>query len=168
SIPLFMQLNQAADPNFIAQNWWVNNGSWLLWMAAIVLFGLTFLIWERTTRPPVEGDNANPPLDKFPRWLEWGIILALLGVALYVRVKDLAIIPAGLWFDEGQDGIVGRQLVSPNAAHLTFVGDWTQMGALLWYFFGLVIKFMGNTVTAVRIIPAVMGALIAPLLYMLG
>ncbi len=168
SVPLFTRLNQAVDPSIVVQNWWVNNGSWLLWIASMLLFGLTFVIWERTTRPPVEGDNPNAPLDRFPRWLEWVILLSLFGVAIYLRVKDLGVIPSGLWFDEGQDGIVGRQLVAPNAAHLTFIGDWTQMGALLWYFMGLVIKFMGNTVIAVRIIPAVMGALIAPMLYMLG
>ena len=134
----------------------------------MLLFGLAFVFWERTTHPPEEGENPNPPGDRFPRWLEWAIMLGLFGVALYFRVKDLGTIPAGLWFDEGRDGIVGGQLVAPNAAHLTFIGDYTQMGALLWYFMGLTIKALGNTVFAVRILPAVAGALIAPMLYMLG
>jgi 4-amino-4-deoxy-L-arabinose transferase-like glycosyltransferase/sugar lactone lactonase YvrE len=168
AIPLFTELNKYNDPVSVTQNWWVNNGSWLLWIASMLFFGLAFLYWGRTTRPPEEGENPNPPGDRFPRWLEWAVVLGLFGVALYFRVKDLETVPAGLWFDEGQDGIVGRQLVSPNGGHWTFIGDFTQMGALLWYFMGLLAKIMGNTVIAVRIIPAVAGALIAPMLYLIG
>ena len=57
-------------------------------------------------------------------------MLGIFAVALWLRVKDLDSIPPGFWFDEAQNGIVGRGLLEHNALHPTFLGDFTQMGAL--------------------------------------
>ncbi|MFL5732488.1 MAG: PA14 domain-containing protein, partial [Chloroflexia bacterium] len=111
---------------------------------------------------------AERARDRLPRALDWLIILGLFAVALYLRVRDLDTIPPGFWFDEAQNGMVGRQLVAPGAFHPVFIADLTQMGALYFYFVGLAVKFLGIMIWPTRILPALGGALIAPMVYVLA
>jgi 4-amino-4-deoxy-L-arabinose transferase-like glycosyltransferase len=111
---------------------------------------------------------SGAPRDRLPRPIEWLVILGLFAVALWLRVKDLDSTPPGFWFDEAQNGIVGKQLLAPNAFHAVFLGDLTQMGALYFYFVGLAVKVFGLMIWPTRILPALGGALIAPMLYVLG
>ena len=60
-------------------------------------------------------------------------------------------VPPGLWFDEAQNGIVGRQLVEPNGVHFTFITDLTQMGRSTLRR-RLLVKLMGNVVVPLRLI----------------
>ena len=76
--------------------------------------------------------------------------------------------PPGLWFDEAQNGLVAGQLLAPDAAHPTFIGGFTQMGGLYFYVLGLVLKLFGASIWPLRLLPALAGAAIAPLLYLLG
>ena len=171
AVPLFWLLNEMTPTlpaNIIVENWPVNTGSWLLYIASLVLFGLAFVVWERTTKPPQEGPDPSPPADRLPRWLWWATIVVLFAVSLFVRVDNLENVPPGLWFDEAQNGIVGRQLVDPNGVHFTFITDYTQMGALYFYVVGLLVKLMGNIVVPLRLIPAVSGALVVSMIFVLA
>jgi hypothetical protein len=165
AIPLFLSLNSA--PEQAKADWWTNTGSWLLYIAAILLFAFAFIVWERSA-PPTYSAETPPPGDRLPRRLEWVIMGALLLLALLLRVPGLENAPPGLYFDEAQNGVVARQITAPDALHPTFIADKSQMGALNFYFLGIVLKIFGGDVWPLRILMAVGGALIAPILYLLG
>jgi hypothetical protein len=94
---------------------------------------------------------------------------ALFVLALALRLPGLDSAPPGLWFDEAQNGIVARNLLAPGAAHPAFIPSLTQMGALYFYFLGILLKIFGSTlIWPLRLLPALAGALIAPMLYVLG
>ncbi|MDQ6693650.1 MAG: glycosyltransferase family 39 protein, partial [Chloroflexota bacterium] len=168
AVPLFWQLN-ARDPHGPAADWPVNTGSWLLYLSALLLFGLAFVLKERAepghatavTAIVVSGGMLS-------HRRELALVGGLTVLALLLRVVDLEHAPPGLWFDEAQNGIVGRGLVAPGAAHLTFIGDYTQMGALYFYFVGLCVRIFGNFAWSVRLVPALSGTLLVPLLYLLA
>ncbi len=165
TIPLFMTINGASvlSISMDTAQW-----GWPLWIVALVLFGAAFVVWERRAPAPTEGQPADPPGDRLPARVEWAIMAVLLLGAGALRLWKLDDVPPGLWFDEAQNGIVGLALLDPGAVHPTFIGNFTQMGALPFYFFGLVLKVTGTLVWPLRLLPALAGALIAPLLYLLG
>jgi sugar lactone lactonase YvrE len=174
SIPLFAALN--ADPEAAKTNWLVNTGSWLLYVASLVCYGAAFVVWERALSRELHrhqpSDAPDPRLtamrDRLPRRVEWLIMAGLLLVALALRFVNLDSVPPGLWFDEAQNGVVARGLLAPGAAHLTFIAEHTQMGALYFYLLGFVQKVLGEGVWQLRVLPALAGALIAPMLYLLA
>lgn len=165
AVPLFMTLNNSAT---VPGSWLVNTGSWLLWILSLFLFAAAWVVWERSTLAPAENLAADPSGDKLPVRIEWLVMAGLLGLALLLRLPNLENAPPGLWFDEAQNGIVGQQLLKPDAVHVPFLGDLTQMGALYFYFQGLLINLLGNTILALRLPAALSGSLIVPMLYLLA
>jgi hypothetical protein len=172
SVPLFMAINTntgttPAEP--------ANTGTWVLWIASLLLFGLGAVQWERQVpsgskesaaqKTPAPGWGEEQLL---PRNIEWAIIAGLFVGALVLRLVNLESTPPGLWFDEAQNGLVAQRLLEPGAAHPTFIGSFTQMGAFYFYILGIVLKLFGATVWPLRLLPALAGAALAPLLYLLG
>lgn len=168
SLPLFWMLNAPGAETTVPANWPVNTGSWLLYIVSLLLFGAAFVVWERTTRPPEESATADPSEDRLPGKVEWIVMAALFGLAFVFRVPNLDFAPPGLWFDEAYSGLVAGRLFRPEAFHQTFVPDIVHFGALYFYFQGIAIKLFGNDIWVLRIIPALSGALLAPLVYLLG
>ncbi len=193
SIPLFVALNNALDPEDLADlakhNWPANTGSWLLYIAGVAFFGLAFFVWERAVnielrkrRSTMHASTAGTsggesglgarlrPLsaDRLPRNVEWALVGALCVVALVLRVVNLEDIPPGLWFDEAYHGVVARQLLTAGEAHPTFLPDIVQFGSFYFYLLGVVIRLFGADVWQVRILPALAGTIVVPLVYLLG
>ncbi len=165
TIPLFMTINGTpVGPVTMATAQW----GWPIWIVALLLFGVAFAVWEWRAPAPSEGRSADATGDHLPARVEWAIMAGLLVVAGALRLWNLDNVPPGLWFDEAQNGMVGLNLLDPGAIHPTFISNFTQMGALPFYFFGLVLKVTGTLVWPLRLLPALAGALIAPLLYLLG
>ncbi|HMA37122.1 MAG TPA: glycosyltransferase family 39 protein, partial [Chloroflexia bacterium] len=163
AIPLFSSLIQTPSPQAPA-----NTGAWLVWIAALLCFGGACVAWESGSPQTPEGDGGDPPGDGLPARLEWAILAGLLGLALLLRLPSLDDLPPGLWFDEAQNGLVAQQIVAPGALHPVFLGDFTQMGGLYFYGLGLVLRLFGAGIWPLRLIPALSGALLAPLLYLLA
>ena len=193
SIPLFVALNNALDPEDLAElakhNWPANTGSWLLYIAGVVFFGLAFFVWEHALnielrkrrsamRTPAVGTPASESVggpglrslsaDRLPRNVEWALVGALCVVALALRMVNLESIPPGLWFDEAYHGVVARQLLTAGEAHPTFLPDIVQFGAFYFYLLGAVIRLFGADIWQVRILPALAGTIVVPLVYLLG
>ncbi len=170
AVPLFWTLNAAAPPESVAGNWWVNTGSWVLYLTTLLLFGAAFVVWERTTRwPQVSGWLPGSSQEHgLSRQTEWTLMFVLFGLALLLRLRNLETVPPGLWFDEAYHGYVAMQLVAPGGIHKIFVPDIVHFGALYFYLLGGVLSVTGNSVWALRLLPALSGALIAPVLYLLG
>jgi sugar lactone lactonase YvrE len=169
AIPLFWRLNAIEKPESVEGNWLVNTGAWVLYVVALLLFAGAFVVWERTTRTPeARVWTTSPPDHRLSRRMEWTLMLGLFGLALALRLVNLDAAPPGLWFDEAYHGYVARQLLEPGGIHKTFIPDIMHFGALYFYLLGAVLKVTGNTVWALRVLPAISGALIAPLLYLLA
>lgn len=166
SVPLFISLN--ANNQNPAADWWANTGSWLLYIASLLLFGAAFVVWERSREIATATPGSPPPGDQLPRRVEWTLMGALLVLALVLRLPELNSAPPGLWFDEAQNGIVAQGLRAPDAVHLPFIADLTQMGAMYFYFLGVLLNIVGTAIWPLRLLPALGGALIAPLLYLLA
>ncbi|HUS14550.1 MAG TPA: glycosyltransferase family 39 protein [Chloroflexia bacterium] len=166
ALPLFWLLNAA--PTTTTQPFLINSGPWLLYGAALMLLGAAVLVWERHCAPVPTTPAAGWPGERLPPALEWASMGGMLALALLLRLTNLERVPPGLWFDEAQNGIVGLQLVTAGNPHVTFVGEATQMGALYFYLVGWMVQWFGPLAWSVRVLPAISGALMAPLLYLLG
>jgi hypothetical protein len=169
AVPLFILLNNNPDPTAPAQGWLINTGSWLLYIISLLLYGAAWVVWERSAPGTTPSAHVTPPGGFLPRRTEWVILAVLFLAALLLRVINLDDLPQGLWFDEAQNGIVARRLLSPEGAHVTYIGDqYTQMGMLDLYFTGTIINFFGNGIWQVRLLAALSGTLAVPLLYLLA
>ncbi len=168
AVPLFWMLNAGSDSSDIAGNWAANTASWLFFIASLLFFGIAFVVWERTVRGPEERVWHASPADMLPRGLEWLALIAIFGLALLLRLPNLDAAPPGLWFDEVYHGYIARGLLEPDAVHRTFFPEIVKFGALYFYLLGLVLKVTGHVIWALRLLPALSGALIAPLLYLLA
>ncbi len=193
--PLFFALNSTPD-NTVA-DWPINTGPWLLYIASVLLFAAAWIVWERN-RPTDcglpnnlgkestandEGNSINSPESKAQKSAirnpqsaiersairDWSVVIALFVLAFILRVPNLDSAPPGFWFDEAQNGIVARGLLAPGAAHPTFIGDFTQMGAFFFYILGALLKLLGDTsIWPIRLLPALAGCLLVPMLYFLA
>jgi streptogramin lyase/4-amino-4-deoxy-L-arabinose transferase-like glycosyltransferase len=177
ALPFFIALNTASfpDPTVIEVGPLVNYGGWLLWVAALLLLGAAWVVWERNARlrhrPSASGGPRTWPGkgEGLPRNVEWAVMGGLLLLALLLRLPNLDSAPPGLWFDEAMNGVVARDLMQPDTTKVTYISQATQMGALYFYFLGWVIQIFGQVdVWPLRLLPALAGSLIAPMLYIVG
>ncbi|MGI8587014.1 MAG: glycosyltransferase family 39 protein [Chloroflexia bacterium] len=164
--PMFVALNSTAEGAAPPEP--ANTIAWPLWIASLLLFGVAFVVWELSTTPPDEGNLPDPQGDRLPRQIEWALMAGLMALGLAFRLPNLETAPPGLWFDEAQNGIVAQGLLMPGALHPTFLTGLTQMGALPFYFLGVVLKVFGTTVWPLRLMPALAGGLVVPMLYLLA
>ncbi|HUS14479.1 MAG TPA: hypothetical protein VM536_05595, partial [Chloroflexia bacterium] len=88
ALPLFVSLNTAAQPTEPA-----NTGAWLLWIAALLLFGAAWAVWESSTLPPAAATPADPSADRLPRGYEWLLLAALFALGLLLRLPNLQSVP---------------------------------------------------------------------------
>lgn len=169
SVPLFISLNASGDAT-PAPPWSVNTGSWLLYIASLLLFAAAFIVWERNipvTQSQLEAENAMPR-GRLSRRTEWLVMAGLLALALVVRLPNLDSAPPGLWFDEANYGVFARELLSPNGVHRVFIASTVQFGALYLYLLGIVTSIFGSTVWGLRLLPALAGSITVPMIYLLG
>jgi 4-amino-4-deoxy-L-arabinose transferase-like glycosyltransferase/sugar lactone lactonase YvrE len=174
AVPLFVALSATLDRT--SQGWLINTSSWLLFIIALISFGLAWAVWERNV-PSSSQEQASalpsPARSALQKALGGRSSLIIMGalfvLSLAFRLPGLDSAPPGLWFDEAQNGIVARNLFMPGALHPAFISDLTQMGALYFYVLGIVLKIFGSTaIWPLRLLPALGGALIAPMLYLIG
>jgi hypothetical protein len=186
SLPLFWTLNTNLPEADINTGWLTNTGSWLLWIAALLLFATAWVLWERSVGAPTVDDRrwtvddreqtdaaSNATVHRLPstvlptRW-HWTIMAALFLLAVLLRFPNLENAPPGLWFDEAEEGLLAQQLLEPEAVHHTFIGGFYTMGTIYLYILGIIIKLSGAGIWELRLLPAIGGSLMVPMLYVLG
>jgi 4-amino-4-deoxy-L-arabinose transferase-like glycosyltransferase len=165
SIPLFVRLNDSDSAG--EAGWGANNASWLLYLASLGCFAAGAAFWQRRERTPSSAVERGWPAT-LPWRIELVIVAVLSAVALALRFPALGSIPHGLWFDEAQNGLVGKGLLAHGALHSVFIAGFTQMGALYFYVLGAGLELFGNSIWILRALPALAGSLAAPLLYLLA
>jgi sugar lactone lactonase YvrE len=166
-LPLFSQINNPPSDDLPVTGA-VANGAWALYLGSLLLCGLALIVWESGARGGTPARSADPPPDQLSRWVEVAVLVGLFALGLVFRVGNLDSAPPGLWYDEAQNGIVAQGIIGLNAPHPVFITDKTQMGALYFYALGLALAVTGVKIATLRLLPALAGALMAPLLYLLG
>jgi 4-amino-4-deoxy-L-arabinose transferase-like glycosyltransferase len=166
SVPVFIRLNDSNSA--VEAGWAANNASWLLYAASLALFAVGVAIYARRGRAARDGAAPAGWPETLPRRTELVILSVLTAVALALRLPALQTIPHGLWLDEAQNGLVGKELLAPGALHKVFVPDLTTMGSLYYYLLGAILELLGSSVWVLRLLPALAGSLTVPLLYLLA
>src|SRR5207253_8728222 len=87
-------------------------------------------------------------------------------LALAPRIWNQADLPYGIWFDEADSVLQGRRLVEEG--RYTPITDAYGDTSLFYYLVTAVQQVLRDPVLAVRTSAAVIGALNAPLVYLLG
>ena len=127
-------------------------GAWAIWMMGITV--TVFALWRPSPSP------ARPGKDR----LHFAIWMAILSLALALRVIAVGDVPAAVSGDEGSVGIVGWEFVSGLRSNL-FSSAWHSLPSL---YFGLVSIFqrmLGRDLEAIRLTSALGGALSVVALY---
>lgn len=113
--------------------------------------------------------QAKPRMatDAPPRWLEGILLLAVVGVAAFLRSWQLESIPYGVWFDEAQ---AGQEALRFAEGRLPF----TPMGTYsannpspFFYLVAVAFKALGPSLLVLRVVQALIGVATVPLLYIL-
>ena len=189
SLPLFWTLNTNLPEDGINTGWLTNTGSWLLWIAALLMFATAWVLWERSaaaptkdegrrtkddvdakreTRNEIDSSVLSPQPSVLPTRWHWAIMGGLFLLAVLLRFPNLENAPPGLWFDEAEEGLLAQQLLEPDAVHHTFIGGFYTMGTIYLYMLGIIIKLSGAGIWELRLLPAIGGSLMIPMLYVLG
>ncbi|MEK7216713.1 MAG: glycosyltransferase family 39 protein, partial [Chloroflexota bacterium] len=96
-------------------------------------------------------------LKSLQRW-EWVLGGSLIAAGLVARLWSLDSLPAGFWFDEATAGLEARSILSDPTFRPVYSGP-TQSAAAYAYLVAGAEWALGQTITAVRLIPALAGAL---------
>lgn len=94
-----------------------------------------------------------------------GIILLLLfTIALFLRLYHLETLPWGFFLDEGFNALDARNIMDGEYFPVFLTGNGGRE-SLFFYGMALSLGLWGNTIFAVRFIPALIGALLIPLMF---
>ena len=126
------------------------------------LSSLRCILW-RLLDPPIVPRRARPVVDW--RW-EAALGLLILVVAAFLRFDDLSILPTGLHGDEAIAGLEGQRILQEG-----WIGPYSPealgqpSGPL--YLTAVSLALFGNTIFAVRVVSAFVGALAVVVLFVL-
>ncbi len=90
-------------------------------------------------------------------WYIPGLIACLI-LALGLRIFDLENLPVGMWRDEARHGLLALRIINNPAYRPIYVAQ-ADIPALLFYMQSWSVAMFGPTAFAVRIVPALAGAL---------
>ncbi len=116
---------------------------------------------KRTART----DEPAAPALVHGRW-EWSFGLLILFIAAFLRFSDLSILPSGLHGDEAITGLEGQRILREG-----WIGPYSPQalgqpsGPL--YATAAAVGWLGHTVFAVRVVPALLGTLTVAALFVL-
>ncbi len=99
-------------------------------------------------------------------WIELGAILAILAVALWLRLPDLATLPPNLHGDEVSIGLDARRVLAGEMPTVFAVG-WYEVPALSFTLHAATMALFGNNLFGLRLASLIEGLLSIVLLYLL-
>jgi 4-amino-4-deoxy-L-arabinose transferase-like glycosyltransferase len=91
---------------------------------------------------------SDRPKPTFP---ELTILVAVIAVGAFFRFYLLREYPYGVWFDEAQNILVAQEILRDPAYRPVFVSDFSQLPALLFYYYAGFVWVFGPEVFAVRL-----------------
>ena len=93
-----------------------NTVAWAAYAASLLLFGLGVWLAEDTSTQLREGQSWNgsvpesPPPSRLDLWL-----IAILLLALFMRLFEFSPLPFGTWYDEATIDLEARRVVQDSA-----------------------------------------------------
>ena len=136
--------------------------AWGLYLASLVTVALGGLVLDRGWRSEV---GANDP-PKRSSATHLCLLVAVLLVALYVRLDRLDTLPFGLWFDESVHGLEALKLLGPGGQPVVYSVP-TFLPTVFLYLVGAPLKLLGQNMFALRLTAAVFGLLTVVVFYVL-
>jgi 4-amino-4-deoxy-L-arabinose transferase-like glycosyltransferase len=131
--------------------------TWLFGVVA-ALVGAALLTARAPLRMPLpNGRDA---------WLQLGLLLVILAVAIWLRVPDLATIPPNVHGDEGAIGLEARRLLAGQLP-VVFATGWNQFPALGFAIDAASMRIFGDGLSGLRMASAIEGVLSIGALYVL-
>ncbi len=118
-----------------------NGLAWGLYMFALV--GIVFATYG--------GCRETPPRR------EMIALAAVVVLGTSFRLYELQSLPFGVWFDEAQNILVAKRILSDPSYRPVFVPDLSQLPALPFYYYAAFIKVLGNDVYALRLAVTALG-----------
>jgi hypothetical protein len=97
--------------------------------------------------------------------VDWAVVAVLTLAAGAIRFPALESLPPGGFFDEAQNAIVGREILSGQRP--VFIAGLTQMPALFFYLVAAALALGGDDIVSVRGLAAFLGTLAVPVFYLL-
>ena len=125
------------------------------WAWALHLLSLVCVLGAAIPIPFEQDSTAIPDKRVLSAWL---ILALILVFALAVRIWHNDTIPPGLWFDEAREGIAARQILA-NPSYRPVYIDYIERPAHHAYLVALSFALFGDSVAALRLVPAVFGVL---------
>ena len=132
----------------------------LLMLCGMALFACAvYLITDEV----LKSASKNP--GRAAAWEIWAVS-ALFVFALAIRFAYLGTLPAGVWFDEAQNGNEVRAILEGKLPGV-FITRFTQMPAMFFYLAAPFAHIFGADISGIRAVSALLGALSIPAFYFL-
>jgi hypothetical protein len=137
-------------------------GVFWMWVIGVIWFSAAF-----APDVPIRRALVNLGRRFYRRRLEVAGLVALLLVALLVRVVDLEHIPANLGGDEGTQGLAALELVKAPLGN-PFSTGWYSVPTLSVFAYGVTMQVFGTTATGLRMLSVLVGAATVLTTFLLG
>jgi 4-amino-4-deoxy-L-arabinose transferase-like glycosyltransferase len=133
----------------------VKNAWGIVFWASAILLAIALLFDKKQTEPI----QVN--------WRTVSIFLGLFLVALLIRLVRLDSLPVSLNGDEGSSGLNALEFINGERNNI-FIPGWLSFPGLHPFIQSIFIRILGRTVVGVRMSSAIIGALTAPVLYLVS
>ncbi len=102
--------------------------------------------------------NLFQKLPHPPRWLEYGLLIVILWIGLWLRVYDLAQLPYGPYYDEAANIILAGEISTGQYLPI-FIEPYTGKEVLFFYLAAVLMRLVGISTWALRLTSALVGVI---------
>ena len=106
-------------------------------------------------------------MDLKPKLVHWLLLIAILAVAVFMRLYRLETLPRGPYYDEAANGILSSEIATGREFPL-FIRSYTGKEVLWFYAVAAVMKVLGVNLLSMRLTSALFGIATVALTYWLG
>ena len=133
------------------------SAAWITYVVSLLLFGLGVWLAEATALGSEDGQSKNRavPVSRVLRQPDlW--LLAILLLALFMRLFQFYSLPFGTWYDEATAGIEARRILQDPAFRPAFSVAMNQVAHHL-YLFAVSMQLLGDNIAALRAVSVFLG-----------
>ncbi len=132
--------------------------AWVLYLGAAPVFLVA--VYAMT---PFERDGWRLQAGR----VEWALFILILLVAAFFRFYRFGELPYGLWYDEADNGLWARQILSDPSFRPIYVPS-TNLPSHFLFLIALAFRLLGDSMWSIRAVAAMMGMLTAVAAYFCG
>ena len=136
-------------------------GAWGLYACSVAVVPVAAYVLEVRGSPCNRQDTARRRL---PHAL---CLVAILGLAAFLRVCSLGELPAGCWYDEAAAGLEARKILA-RPTHLPPYWESIRWSAYLLVPYAAALKLFGNSIVSLRLVSAALGTAGVAAAYLFG